>query len=212
VALAVIAMMIPQLKALAVALFAGAGILFAIAGFAAQSAFSNIIAGIFIVIFKPFRVGDLIKVGDRDRGVVEDVNLRHTVIVSFENKRIIIPNSIISNETVINETIIDKKTCVFIEVGISYDSDVELATKIIQKVSTNHPHCIDNRTAQEIIDQVPIVEVRALEFADFSINLRAYVWVDEPMKSFRLSSEIKKSIKIEFEKAGVEIPLSHNCL
>lgn len=212
IAIAVIAMMIPQLKALAVALFAGAGILFAIAGFAAQSAFSNIIAGIFIVIFKPFRVGDLIKVGERDKGFVEDITLRHTVINSFENKRIIIPNSILNEETVVNESIIDQKTCVFLEVGISYDSDVEKATKIIQKVAMNHPYYIDNRTNQQLADNIPPVEVWLIKFDDFSLNLRAFIWVDRPTKAFKLSSDIRKAIKIEFDKSGIEIPFPYRTI
>ena len=89
-ALGVIVLVIPKFKALAITLFASAGIIVAIIGFAAQQAFSNIVSGIFIVMFKPFRVGDLIKVGQQDYGVVEDITLRHTVINNFENKRIII--------------------------------------------------------------------------------------------------------------------------
>ena len=212
IALAVIAMMIPQLKALAVALFAGAGILFAIAGFAAQSAFANIIAGIFIVIFKPFRVGDLIKVGDRDRGIVEDITLRHTVIVNFENKRIVIPNSVISEETVVNDNLTDKKTCKYVEVGISYDSDLEKAISIIQKVSAKHPLFLDNRSPQELIDKINPVEVRILKFDDFSVNLRAFVWTADPINAFRMGSDILKSIKKEFDKSGIEIPFPYRTI
>lgn len=111
VAFVAIISLIPQLKALAITLFAGAGIFLAILGFAAQQAFSNIISGIFIVIFKPFRVGDQIKIGSFDDGIVEDITLRHTVINNFENKRVIIPNSIVSSETVVNDSITDLKIC-----------------------------------------------------------------------------------------------------
>ena len=81
-------------------LFAGAGIFSAILGFASQQAFSNIIGGIFLVLFKPFRIGDLIKVGTLNEGYVEDITLRHTVIKDFGNKRIVIPNLLISTETI----------------------------------------------------------------------------------------------------------------
>lgn len=77
---------IPKLKALSLTLFAGAGILTAIALFASQQAFSNIVSGIFIVIFKPFRVNDLIDVGTLPKGRVEDITLRHTVLRNFENR------------------------------------------------------------------------------------------------------------------------------
>lgn len=204
--------LIPKLKALAIALFAGAGILVAILGFAAQQAFSNIISGIFIVIFKPFRVGDLIKVGSQQYGTVEDITLRHTIIKNFENKRIIIPNSVVSSETIVNDSIEDTKICRWIEVGISYDSDVELATKIIQEEAIKHLGCIDVRTQKQKDSGEPQVEVRLMSFGDFSINLRAYVWANDPIKAIRMHSDINKAIKKRFDAEGVEIPFPYRTL
>ena len=102
---------ITGLRTIGITLFAGAGIFAAIIGFASQEAFSNIVSGIFIVIFKPFRVGDNIKIGDLHQGTVEDITLRHTIINNFENRRIIIPNTVISGQTIINSTIEDEKVC-----------------------------------------------------------------------------------------------------
>ncbi len=211
-AFGLIILLIPKLKALAIALFAGAGILVAILGFAAQEAFSNIINGIFIVIFKPFRVGDLIRIGEEKFGMVEDITLRHTVIKNFENKRIIIPNSVIGSETIVNDSIEDKKVCRWIEVGISYDSDVELATKIIQEEAMKHPGCIDIRSQKQKDSGDPQVEVRLISFGDFSINLRAYVWADDPYHAFRMHSDINKAIKKRFDAEGVEIPFPYRTL
>lgn len=118
-AFTLIFMTIPKLRTLGVTLFAGAGIFAAIIGFASQAAFSNIVSGIFIVIFKPFRVGDIVKISNLYSGVVEDITLRHTVISDFENKRLIIPNSVISAETIHNSNIIDRKVCNHIWYGIS---------------------------------------------------------------------------------------------
>ncbi|MGB5238969.1 MAG: mechanosensitive ion channel domain-containing protein [Flavobacteriaceae bacterium] len=75
-AIIVIMYSIPELKQLGVTLFAGAGILAAIIGFASQSAFANIISGIFVVIFKPFRVGDTVEISKQYFGTVEDITLR----------------------------------------------------------------------------------------------------------------------------------------
>lgn len=206
VAFATIFFSIPELKSLAVTLFAGAGILVAIAGFAAQEAFANIISGLFIVIFKPFRVGDLIKVGDRDYGIVEDITLRHTVLNSFENKRIIIPNSVISNETILNDSIEETKICKFIEFMISYDSNVDKAIKIVQKVAENHPLSIDGREPQEVIDNEPVVPCRLVGFEESAVKLRAYVWTKDPILAYRMHHDINKAVKAEFEKQGIEIP------
>jgi small conductance mechanosensitive channel len=127
----------PELRLLATSLLAGAGVLALAVGFASQQALSNIISGIFLVIFKPFRINDRIKVGDKF-GVVEDISLRHTVIRDFENKRVIIPNAIISNEVIVNSDYIDDKICKWIDIGISYDSDIELAKYIITPATYRH--------------------------------------------------------------------------
>ena len=212
IVLGLIVIQIPELKSLAVTLFAGAGILIAIIGFAAQEAFSNIVSGIFIVIFRPFRVGDMIQVGSQDYGIVEDINLRHTIIVNFENKRLIIPNSRISSDVIVNDNIEDKKVCRFIEVGISYDSDLELAMKIMQEESVKHPQSIDNRTKKEKENNEEIVEVRLLKFNEYSIDLRAYVWTKDPQFAPRMHSDINKKIKHRFDAEGIEIPFPYRTI
>ena len=211
-ALALIIFTIPKLRALALTLFAGAGVILAIIGFAAQAAFSNIINGIFIVISKPYRVGDMIKVGDRDYGIVADITLRHTVIRDFKNKSIIIPNSVIASETVINDSIADPKICRWIEVGISYDSDVNKAIKIIQEEAEKHPNCIDNREKHHIGNAGNKVNVRHMGFGDFSINLRAYVWTDKPLEAVQMHSDINMAIKKRFDAEGIEIPFPYRTL
>lgn len=212
IALGAMISLIPKLKALAYTLFAGAGIMVAIIGFAAQQAFSNIVHGIFIVMFKPFRVGDKIKVGSFDYGIVEDITLRHTIINSFENKRIVVPNAVVGAETIINDNITDLKICKFIDVGISYDSDIDLATKIIQEVAVNHRYCIDNRTEQEKKQGIDQVIVRVVSFGDFSVNLRALVWTNDPMIIYELVSDINKEIKKRFDQEGVEIPFPYRTI
>lgn len=212
VALGAIISLVPQLKALSITLFAGAGILVAILGFAAQQAFSNIISGIFIVIFKPIRVGDMVKVGNLDYGLVEDITLRHTIINNFENKRIIIPNSVIGSETIINDSIEETEVCRWIEIGISYDSDIDLATQIIQEIAIDHPNCFDNRTKEEKDSGDPQVEVRLTSFGDYSLNLRAYVWTNDPYNAARMHSDINLKIKKRFDKEGIEIPFPYRTI
>jgi len=212
IAIGAILSLTPKLKALAYTLFAGAGILVAVIGFAAQAAFSNIISGIFIVIFKPFRVGDMIKVGTLEYGIVEDITLRHTVIINFENKRIIVPNSVISAETIINDNIEDSKVCRYIEIGISYDSDVDLALKILREESEKHPDCIDARTSEQKENGESKVNVRLMTFGDFSVNLRAYVWTNDPQAVFQMHSDINRAIKKRFDKEGIEIPYPYRTI
>jgi small conductance mechanosensitive channel len=200
---------IPEFQTLGVSLFAGAGILLAAIGFAAQEAFSNIVSGVFIVIFRPFRVGDMIKVGAENYGIVEDITLRHTVILNFENKRMIIPNSIISSDVIVNDSIEDQKVCRYIEVGISFDSDIELAIRILQEEGLKHPLSIDGRTKKEKKENVDVVEVRFLKFNEYSMDLRAYVWTDDPLNALKMHSEINLRIKKRFDEEGIEIPFPY---
>lgn len=211
-AFAAIIFLIPKLKALAVTLFAGAGILIALVGLAAQQAFSNIIGGIFIVMFKPFRVGDMISVANHDLGVVEDITLRHTVIQNFQGQRMIVPNATMSNETVTNYTIEDTMFCRWIEVGISYDSDVDLAMHIMAEEAEAHPHCVDKRSAEDLAKGEPRIRVRLVEFADFSVNLRALVWTNDPFVAYNMHSDINRAIKKRFDAEGIEIPFPYRTL
>lgn len=211
-AIVLIFMTIPDLRSVGITIFAGAGIFAAIIGFASQAAFSNIVSGVFIVIFKPFRVGDIVKISNLYSGTIEDITLRHTVIRDFENKRLIIPNTVISSETIHNFNIVDEKICNFIFFGISYDSNVDLAMKIIREEAEAHPNFIDNRTQQDKDDGVPAVVIRLLEFGESSVNLRASVWSENPPEAFVLKCDINKTVKERFDREGIEIPFPHRTL
>lgn len=211
-ALIIIFQIIPELQALGVTLFAGAGILAIIIGFASQAAFSNIISGIFIVSSKPFRVGDYIVINHEHFGTVEDITLRHTVIRNNENRRIIIPNSVINNQTVINSNIIDEKICSLIELGISYDSSIDDAISIIRTEAMKHPFFIDNRSPEQKGASEPAVVVRVMGFGESSVNLRAYVWAASSMNAFVMRTDLYKSIKESFDRQGIEIPFPYRTI
>jgi len=203
---------IPKLKALSITMFAGAGILTAIALFASQQAFANIVSGVFIVIFKPFRVNDLVDVGSLPKGRVEDITLRHTVIRNFENRRMIIPNSVISSEILVNSNIVDETICNFIEMGISYDSDIDKAMEIMSKEAMAHPNFIDHRSQEELDKGIPPVTVRVMGFGDSSVNLRAFVWSMDHTSGFVMKTDLNKSIKEQFDKHGIEIPFPYRTI
>jgi small conductance mechanosensitive channel len=203
---------IPRLRALGVTLFAGAGVAAAIVLFASQQAFSNIINGIFIMIFKPFRVGDIIKVGALRIGKIEDITLRHTVIRDFENRRIIIPNTVIGSETLINSSIRDELICNFVEFGISYDSDINKAIEIIRDEAIKHPNYVDNRTREEKKNNIHPVMVRVIGFGDSSVNLRAFIWSKDHTSGFILKCDLFKSVKERFDREGVEIPFPYRTI
>lgn len=200
------------LKGFGKAVFASAGILAAIVGFASQKAMSNIFGGIFILLFRPFHVGDIIKINNDTQGVVEELTLRHTVIRDYENKRIIIPNSTISEETILNSTIKDPRIRQHLVFGISYDSDIDKAMKIIKEEAENHPNCVDGRNPEEIENGAPIVMVKVIGLGDFSVNLRAWIWSLDQGLAFELKCDVLKSTKERFDREGIEIPFPYRTL
>ncbi len=203
---------IPSLKTLAQSMLAGAGILAVAVGFASQAALSNIIAGVFIVIFKPFRVNDRITIKDSINGIVEDITLRHTVIRNFENKRVVLPNSIISDEVIVNADLIDSQVIKWVEIGISYDADLDRAKAIMAEEVSNHRLSIDYRTEEDIANGAPRVPVRVISLGDFSVTVRAWAWAKNAADAFALNCDLLESIKKRFDAEGIEIPFPYRTL
>lgn len=203
---------IPYFKLLGTTILASAGVFAAVIGFASQKAFANIIGGIFILIFKPFRVGDAIEIVGDQKGIVEEITLRHTVIKDYEFRRIVVPNSIINEVTLINSSITDKKIRKHIDIGIAYDANIDLAESIIREEIQNHPHFIDGRTINEQENNEPSVTVKVISLGDFSVTLRAFVWTEDFETSVDLERDVLKSIKLSFDKNGIEIPFPYRTI
>lgn len=207
IALFYIIMTVPSLRSKATLIFSGAGILAAIIGFAAQAALSNLIAGVFIVVFKPFRVGDYIKLDEERIGIVQDITLRHTVINNFENKRLIIPNSIISTESVLNHTIEDSHILSFNNFKLGLFADLDLAKRIIEEEALKLDGVIDYRTPTEVLTTTNQIEVRVIDIHESYIHIRAYVWINDPFLEFKIKCALKEAVHKRFVKEGVDLPI-----
>ena len=202
---------VPNLRAMAGSLLAGAGIAAVAIGFASQQALSNIVGGVFIIIFKPFRINDRLIIGTY-HGIVEDITLRHTVIRDFENRRIVIPNSIISEQILVNADFADEKICKFIDVGISYDSNIDLAKQIMEDEVLKHPLRVDARSEEQIELGMPEVNVRVTLLGESSINIRAWAWAKNAADAFVLNCDLLESIKKRFDREGIEIAFPHRVI
>ena len=138
----------PQLQSLSIAIFASVSIVGIVIGIAAQSTISNIIAGVAIVISKPFGVGDFVTVRG-ESGFVEDITFRHTVIRLLD-AHMIIPNSSITSDVVFNHS--DSTIAARIDVRISYDSDLRLAKQIIRH-EAEKAAAINQQTIEVIVSK-----------------------------------------------------------
>ena len=197
---------VPALHTIGKTLFAGAGIAAAVIGFASQEAFSNIISGVFIVIFKPFSVGDYIKLLSTSQiGVVEDITIRHTVIKSIENRRIVIPNSVISREAILNSSLKDPRVKFNLEVVLIYDTDIEKALNIMKEESQKHPDFLDARTDVEKENGMPAVIAKVVALEDNGVRCRAYVWAKDNDTAFEMKCDLLKSLKERYDKEDIQI-------
>ena len=206
--LAIIAIIytLPKFRSIAVSLFAGAGIFAAILGFASQAAFSNIISGVFMVISKPFKVGDRIEIGKLYVGIVEDITLRHTVLRNFDNQRVVIPNSIISAETLTNAHLYDNEVRRNIDFEVDYTSDIDMVRRIMKEECESHPLNIDFRTEEDLQKGFDKVQVRLVAFGQSSMTFRAYAWAKDAGDAFEMHTDLNISIKKRFDKEGIHIP------
>lgn len=198
---------IPVLREKALFILSSAGIFAAIIGFAAQSAIANLVSGAFIVVFKPFRAGDYIKLDENRLGIVEDITLRHTIINNFENKRLIIPNSIISKESILNHTIEDSQILSFNNFLLGMYADIDLARKIISEEAEKLPNIIDKRNDIQKKENETIVKVLVVNTKESVIHMRAYVWIDGPEKEFINKSILRENVHKRFLAEDVNLPI-----
>jgi len=201
-----------SMRSFAATALGGAGVLAVVAGVASQEALSNLVGGLFIIAFKPFKLGDIIKVDESMVGTVSDITLRHTIIRNYENKMIVIPNSIINKEKLINYDLGERMCCQWVEIGISYDSDVDLAKHIMREECEDHPNLMDHRSELDKYNNEKKVIVRVISLDDSAVLLRAWAWASNFGEAFEMKCDLYESIKKRFDKEGVSIPFPHRTM
>jgi small-conductance mechanosensitive channel len=191
---------VPALSTAVTAILAGSGIIAVAVGFAAQESFGNLVSGVFLSIFRPFDVGDRVQIHSQDiTGYIEDITLRHTVIRTILGTRMIVPNSVMGSAVVENTHFMSGEPVRnFVDVEVSYDSDLTVAKRIMEQVVTSHPM---------YTGPVPLtVFVRSFEAS--GIALRATMTTRTIDENFIACSEVRQRLKEEFEKNGVTIPFT----
>ena len=197
---------LPNFSDAITAVLAGSGLVVLTIGLAAQESLGNAFSGLFISMFKPFEVGDRVHLTNANiTGFIEDITIRHTVLRTFMNSRIIIPNSVMNKELIENANFCNPQASNFIDITITYDSSVTAASEIIANIIATHPDFVDTRT-DKTAPKVPVF-VRALGL--YGIELRASVWTATISNNFAACSDVRKSILQEFEKAGIGIASSN---
>ena len=191
-------------------ILASSGILALGISLAAKESLTNIIDGLFISIFKPFDIGDRITLPEKNglTGIVKEINLRHTVILTYTNSSYIVPNSIMSSSIVDNSNFQNEDFAYPIDVSISYDDDIEKAIALLARAITEHPDFHDLRTDEQKQNGEPAVVPLVREFGDSGIALRGMVHVDNVPKSFKACSDVRIAVKKLFDENGITIPFN----
>jgi len=183
-----IILQIPQLHSLAAAILAGAGIAGLAIGYAAKDSLSNFTSSIFIAVFQPFRVGDSVDFRG-EYGQVEDLTLRHTVIKTTDNKRIIVPNSVMSMEPIINWSIRDPQITWMVDFDLEKASDIDKAREIIVRVARGHPMVLKEKPLSVLLINSKYSE----------LTLRLEVTVPGRNVAKGIGCDIREAVKKEFE-------------
>jgi small-conductance mechanosensitive channel len=164
-------------------------------GFGLQNVTSNFISGLILLFERPIKVGDRITVGDTE-GDVTAINMRATTIRSVNNISIIVPNSEFISERVINWSYGDKKVRIDIDVGVSYNSDLDTVLRTLGEIAEDN----------DMVRKTPASEVHFVEFADSSWNLQLRCWIDDPKESWTVRTAVNCAIVRKFAENNIEIP------
>lgn len=184
-----------------VSIVAGLGIVGIAVGFAAQSTLSNFIAGITLLIERPFRIGDWVTINGQDGKVVK-IALRTTWLRTRDNIFTMIPNDSVASSDIVNYSA-EGATRLNIPVGIAYKESARAAREVIMPVLRAHPEALQSRGME------PRVLMESL--GDSSVNLKAQVWITPDNLDVQptIMAEILEQIKEALDAAGIEIPFPH---
>jgi small conductance mechanosensitive channel len=174
----------------ALALIGGGAFILA---FALQDTLSNFASGVMLIIYRPFDVGDAVELGGIS-GKVDSVSLVSTTILTFDNKKVLVPNKKVWGETITNMTGMDTRR-IDMTFGIGYDDDYEKAQKILEQIVSEH----------ELVLATPEPIIRLHELADSSVNFVCRPWANKA-DYWTIYWDITKRVKKEFDAAGISIP------
>jgi len=164
-------------------------------GFGLQNITSNFISGLILLFERPIKVGDRVTVGEVEGDVVA-INMRATTINSLRNISIIVPNSEFISSQVTNWSYGDPKIRVDIDVGVSYNSDLDMVLKTLKELAEEHPAVLKSHPPQVLL----------MSFGDSSWDMQLRFWMASPEGYYRIRSEVNCAIVKRFRDYNIEIP------
>ena len=176
---------------------ASAGVIGIAVGFAAKDTLSNLFSGFFIIADTPYKVGDFVVLDSGERGMVTNVGIRSTRILTRDDIEITVPNAVIGNAKIMNQSGGRwEKFRLRIKVGVAYGTDLDKVVTVLQKIGDGAENVCKN----------PSPRVRMRVFGTSSIDFELLVWIDEPVLKGRVTHSLLMTVYKEFNKHSIEIP------
>lgn len=165
-------------------------------GLALQGSLANFAGGVLIMIFKPFKVGDLIE-AQGEMGTVKEIEIFTTKLIGLSNKEIIIPNGSLSNGNIVNYSTEGTRR-VDLVFGVAYEADLKQVKDVMMQILVNHPKVL----------KTPEPTVNVLALADSSVNLAVRPWCAS-QDYWAVYFDVTEQTKLALDAAGIEIPYPH---
>ena len=162
-------------------------------GLALQGSLSNFAGGVLILLFRPFRVGQVIET-QGSLGTVNEIGILHTILKTFDNRTIIIPNGDLANDRIINLSLEDNRRAEW-TFGVSYDDDIRKVRETLTEVLQ----------AEERLLAEPEPTIVISAFADSSVNFMVRAWVQAP-DLWPVTWDVNEKVKLAFDENDITIP------
>jgi small conductance mechanosensitive channel len=186
--------LIPALRSLGTVLLAGVSVASVIFGLAAQNTLSNLVAGISLVLYRPFQIDDRVQFNaptGLEMGKIESINLGYSVIRTYDHRRIVIPNSVMASSVIINLTKGDPRTMSSISVTVGQAQDIDRARDILVGLAQGQP----------LVQEIEGCPVTRLD--DFSLTLTLQVWCAHAGDAKQVEFDIYEQAARQFAEAGI---------
>lgn len=189
-----------------ITVLSGLGIGSVVLGLAAQESMKNFFGSLALVIGDAYEVGDFIECSMQGvSGTVEDITMRHTIIRTINNRRVIIPNCQMNSYIIENFNYKDNENVKLVDYSISYEADIDKAISIIKDEMKK----LYRPSKKGINKDVEFPKVRVASWNDSSISLRAWVWGKDNNDVYDNTYKLNYVIKKRFDEENIEIPYPH---
>lgn len=194
VVLTLFAHSVPALNRFATTLLASVSIASVVIGLAAQSTLSNLVAGVGLIFYRPFRIGDHLLVTAPtgvETGKVETVSLGYTILQTADNRRIVMANAVIASATTVNLTAVDARILAVVPFVIADGADIDRARDIAVDLAKANPAVIE------------IVGCTVTAFGPFSVDMALSVWCLDAATAAATKSDLLEAIRKRFDSEGI---------